>query len=230
MISDYWIDFWQTYAKKNKNKDLHTQVLRTYNKEPIDPEVWDLTLDKIMESLDLAINDTVLDLCCGNGLLAKPFSKRCSSVTAVDISKDFIEKINKKEYPNIKPIVKDIRKIKFSESSFTKVIIYAGLQYLNYEESLKLLVSIYKWLKSEGVLYIGDIPDRNKLWNFYNNEERVAVYFNNLKKQSCIVGTWFEQDWLTRLAEYCGFSMVEIVPQDSRLIYSHFRFDMIMKK
>jgi len=230
MSNDYWINFWKKHAKDSKNEDSQLQVLRTFNKKPIDKKKWELTLINIEQNLNIQSSDIILDLGCGNGLISEYLSKRCKSVTAVDISQELINEIDIKKYKNIKPIVKDIRKIEFKKNSFSKIIIYAGIQYLDYKETINIFESILKWLKSEGIFFIGDIPDSDRLWCFFNTKEREKVFFNSIKNNSPIVGTWFKKTFLLKLANYCGFNDARIISQHKNMIYSHFRYDMRIKK
>ncbi|MEX0597315.1 MAG: class I SAM-dependent methyltransferase [Candidatus Paceibacterota bacterium] len=225
---NYWTQFWIEHGKENRNSDEQTQVLRTYQKKPIDNDLWEFTLNKIDEHFLVEKGDKVLDLCSGNGLFSKHFvSKGCKS-TAVDISEDLL--LNVKDDSSITPIVSDIRELNFNNNYFDKVFFYAGIQYLTHKETIKVLANIFKWLKKGGVLYIGDIPDSRKIWTFYNTKERQKVYFKNLESGKAIVGTWFDPDFLKNLIKYIGFQHEEMIEQDPKMIYSKFRFDFKCKK
>lgn len=226
--SNYWVDFWKEYSADASNLDEQSQVLRTFNKKPISEELWSFTLNKIDENFNVKNGDTVLDLCSGNGLLSKHFVSKGAEVTAVDVSKDLLNNI--KDYNKIRTIESDIRLLDFNKNSFDKIILYAGIQYFDNKETITLLKKMYDWLKPNGVLFIGDIPDYNKLWNFYNTEERQKVYFDNILSETAIVGNWFEPIWFNKLTGYFGFSKGEYIPQNDKLIYSSFRFDFCYKK
>ncbi len=230
MKKDYWTNFWINYSKKTKDKDPQTQVLRTFNKKPIDPQTWDFTLSYIKRMLDIQHSDTVLDLCAGNGLIAESISGNCKSVTAVDVSEELLHKIDKEKFKNIKTIVNDVKNVGFENNSFTKIIIYAGIQYLNYKETIILFELVYKWLRKDGIFFLGDIPDSDKIWSFFNNKEREEAYFESNKNEKPIVGTWYCKYFLVKLSEYCGFKESKVINQQRDMIYSHFRFDMCIKK
>jgi SAM-dependent methyltransferase len=223
MNSNYWIDFWINYALESKDMDSQSQVLRTLNKQPISKELWDFTLTNIDEVFKVDKGDYVLDLCSGNGLLAEHFQAKGAHVVAVDISRDLLENI--KEFNGIETIISDIREVQFNQNTFDKIVIYAGIQYLNNKEALILMRNMYSWLKPGGVLFIGDIPDHHKIWEFYNNAERQAVYFENVLNDTAIVGNWFEREWFENLTTFIGFKHGEHLKQHHKLIYSNFRFD-----
>lgn len=228
MDKDYWIHFWNEYAASSVNKDEQSQVLRTLNKKPISKKLWDYTLTKIDETFKVVEGDYVLDLCSGNGLISKHFVDKGASVVAVDISKNLLN--NLKDIKEIKTINSDIRELEFDKNAFDKIIIYAGIQYLNDKETVHLMQNIYAWLKPNGIVFIGDIPDLSKRWNFYNTKERHKVYFENMLNDISIVGNWFEESWFQNLGFYLNFEKGERLDQDEKLIYSSFRFDFLFKK
>jgi len=226
---DYWAKFWVDYGKDIEGKDPQTQVLRTFNKQPIEPEKWEFTLKFIEDTLEINESDDALDLCCGNGLISHRFAETCKSVTSVDVSEELVSQIDTKKYPNINAFTKDIRELDFEANSFSKIIIYAGVQYLDNKETIIFFESVYKWLEDDGLFFLGDIPDIDKRWTFFNNKEREKVFFDNIKEEKQIVGTWFSQNFLTKLADYCGFSESRIILQHEDMIYSSFRYDMLIR-
>ena len=135
--SQYWTEFWKEHGRNTKDSAEQIQVLRTFNKKPIDKKLWLETLQYIESKLEPTVSDHVLDLCCGNGLISRHLARTCSKVTSVDVSEDLVTSLS--DQPIINPVVEDIRHVKFNDQTFTKVLIYAGIQYLDYSESVKLL-------------------------------------------------------------------------------------------
>ncbi len=230
MNKNYWVNFWNEYSQELKNKDPQTQVLRTFNKKPIDKELWEHTLSHIMKYLDIQSTDNVLDLCSGNGLITKEISLNCKTVTAVDISENLLKQIDTNTYNNINTIISDIRELSFNENLFNKIIIYAGIQYLGLKEVVILFKQMYKWLEKGGICFLGDIPDIEKRWEFFNTKERETIFFESIQNEHPIVGTWFDKNFLLKLSNYCGFTESKVIKQHKGMIYSHFRFDMYIKK
>lgn len=227
---NYWTDFWKNYAKDSTGKDDQTQVLRTFNKKPIDKKLWEFTLNDIVKQLEPSSDDVMLELCCGNGLISQYLSPMVKKITSVDVSKDLINSIDSVKYPNIERVVSDIRQLHYNPLSFDKVIIYAGIQYLTLAETTEIFEQVYRWLKPRGIFFLGDIPDYNKRWFFYNNPERQAVYFQNLKDGKDVVGTWFDPEFFEKLSSFVGFSDSMLIPQPPNLIYAKFRYDYKLVK
>jgi ubiquinone/menaquinone biosynthesis C-methylase UbiE len=226
----YWEDFWTSHAKSTVKEHAQRQVLRTLNKKPIS----DVKFRKLLKYIDLKIeisrDDEILDLCCGNGLFAAHFASRCRKVTGVDFAKDLIARIDLKSHKNICIFVEDVRKINFKEANFSKVFLYAGLQYFSHKEVLSLFESVARWLRKDGFFFIGDIPDAARVWKFFDSKEREKVYFDSVKDDKPLIGTWFDRQWLSKLGKYTGFKKNDVLSQPIDFPYAHYRFDMILKK
>ena len=227
-MNEYWTEYWKLHGTQSKDLDRQTQVLRTLNKQPISKEKWQFTLAEIDSQFKVKEGDRVLDLCSGNGLLSRHFASKGALVRAVDISADLLEGL--KDETGIEVENADIRNVNYEPESFDHVLLYAGVQYLNLAETVILFQRIHSWLKPGGSVFVGDIPDLDHQFSFYNNPERQAVYFQNLLKGIDVVGTWFRKDWLVNLAAHLGFAKADVVPQNEELIYAKYRFDLKLVK
>ena len=229
-MNDFWKEFWISHGRANISNHLQSQVLRTINKQPISKWEFQEILRDIDEKLEIKEDDIVLDLCCGNGLITMHLAPKCAKIIGVDFAPELISQINLEKYPNVSIVIDDIREAKFDIEAFNKIILYAGLQYLTHKETISFFESAAEWLKKDGLLFIGDILDSNHLWDFSNNKERQAVYFDTLKKDVPFIGTWFDSQWLMKLGKYVGFKKVNILDQPAHLPYSHYRFDILLQK
>lgn len=229
MSEHYWTNFWVEHGESSSEQNPQSRVFRTLNKKPITEENWKETLEFISEKMALESNHRMLDLCGGNGLIAKALAEQCQDVVVVDISDGLLKAIGERT-PNVKAIQGDMREVSFDDQSFDRVLCYAALQYLTLPESVDLFKRIYGWLKPGGKLFLGDIPDAGRQWEFFNSAERRSAYFGKLAAGEQIVGTWFDKTWLTHLAEHTGFVGSEITDQPENQIYSWFRFDMACQK
>lgn len=226
---EYWATFWSSNARL-KHEDLYYQVGHTVNGMPIDPERWQFTLDRIEETLRLVPVDTVLDLCSGNGLISVPLSLKCKSVTAIDFSEALIRRIDTKLNPNIIAIHADAREVDLVSNSFSKGIMYGALQHFSEREAIGIFENIYRWLSPGGTFLVGDIPDIDRLFCFYNKPEWATAYFDSLKSNTPAVGTWFKKEVLVAMAQYVGFKNAVARDQHPKLLNSHYRFDVLLTK
>ena len=225
-----WKDYWIKQARASISDPLQSQVLRTINKQPIADAEFQGILHDIEDKLAPGKNDTLLDLCCGNGLITTYLSPRCRQIIAVDLAEEFTRQMDLSKFPNITPLVGDVREVQFEDASFDRILMYAGIQYLTYKETINLFESAHDWLKKGGTFLIGDVPDQMRLWNFSNTPERQAAYFNAIKNDSPAIGTWFEPQWLINLGRYAGFDKAEALSLPGTLPFSAYRFDLLLAK
>lgn len=228
MKADYWTTFWRDYGAKSKGTDAQSQVLRTIGKQPIEEERWNSTLSMVREHMRMTGGHRMLELCCGNGLFTRYFAPDCDRLLAVDISPDLLRSLDDLGLDSVDALESDIRNLDFPEDTFDRILFYAALQYLNPAEAVQLFERMAIWLEPGGILYVGDVPDRTRLWSFFNNEERQATYFRNVRDAEAVVGTWFEQDWLQRLGLYAGFSEVRIIEQPDYMINHTHRYEAVL--
>lgn len=214
---------------------LQAQVGRTVNQKVIQEEIWERTLSFVINKMNVTNESVLLDLCCGNGAHTVPMAKLVSSITAVDFSEPLLE--NLKNYAiaenvdNIKIVNADVNEVKLVDNTYTHALLYFALQHFTELEALLVMESVFGSLNkdSAGIFYIGDIPDRNKLWEFANTNEYVRMYFDRLKQGNPAVGSWFLADDLVKMAKYVGFSTVEVIKQPDWQINSSWRFDLLLR-
>lgn len=228
VVSEYWSTFWSNYNFDPSKTDEHTQVARTRDKKPISSAAWEFTLSHVREQLQLDSGYKMLDLCCGNGMFTRAFSHDLAEISAVDISGDLIHQLQKQGLSNVTAFAMDVRAATFEPASFDRVIWYAGIQYLSETDIIQMLRNLRSWMTVDGVMLIGDIPDRDKMWHYFNSDLRVRAFADALLDGRPIIGTWLDREWLTNIICDAGFSKVVHQDQPENLIYSDFRFDTIV--
>lgn len=227
--NEHWARFWSGYQTDVFNRDEQSQVLRTRNNQPIDKKKWEITLSTVGRQLLLRADDSLLDLCAGNGLFAMAFSDRVARIEAVDISPALTERLAARGLPNVGICTSDMRDVQFSPHSFSKVLWYAGIQYIDESDIVTMIRRIRSWMKPGGMFMIGDIPDRAKLWDYFDDDVRRAAYFDGLAERKPIIGSWLHAEWLEGLCLASGFVSAQAVPQHEQLIYADFRYDLIAR-
>lgn len=227
--NNYWATYWTT-NQIIQNENPQCQVGRTVNKIPIDQNEWQFHLNEIEQALHLSPCDILLDLCAGNGLITIPLSLKCQSTTAVDISSVLLDKIDTNSYPSITVITGDVRNVSLPSAAFSKGIMYGALQYFNEREAIGIFETIYQSLIEGGSFLVGDIPDIDRLFVFYNKPEWVKAYFDSIRTNTPAVGTWFKKEILVEMAKYVGFSNATTLSQHPNLINNHYRLDLLLTK
>lgn len=229
-MSEYWKHYWARHAASLAAGDPFRQVLRTLNGEPQTMELLQRISDRIVEELDLQPNHRVLDLCCGNGLLSAELARRCRRVIGVDFCKSLVAETPRWGQRNIAMVVGDVDEIRFLPACFDRVTVFAALQHLSEAEVARLLARLERWLRPGGVVLLTDIPDRARMWSFYDDAGRESDYFEALRGDAPILGTWFDRSWLEKAAAHVGFIEPCSVDQPEDWWFAHYRFDFLCTK
>jgi ubiquinone/menaquinone biosynthesis C-methylase UbiE len=232
MEDNYWKKYWQN--KPNETTDVQAQVARTYKKQSIDDKSFMCTLDFVAGNMNLQKSSSLLELAAGNGMFTLPYSERVKQITAVDFSHPLLESLKKamdnRNITNISIVNANVTDMDFGIEQYSHVLLYFALQYFSEKEAVLLFEKVYKCLKPDGVFYIGDIPDRNKLWEFAYTDEYKKMYFDSIKTDTPAIGTWFLQSDLVEIARYAGFSQIEIINQPEWQFNHFWRFDIKLIK
>lgn len=224
-MHDYWKNYWNNINTCNTN-NLQLQIGRSINKQPISDKIWDKTISFIVKELQLSEKDIAADLCCGNGLITEKIHKKVDSLIAIDYSEFLIKNIISLKLPNVNTACCDLRNYDFKKSSLDKIILYFALQHFNNKETVHIFKKVYSGLKKGGIFYIGDIPNIDCIWNFYNNKQRENEYFSSILLNKPIIGNWFHPRFLEKLGYFTGFTKAKIINQPKFMINSHYRFDI----
>ena len=86
-----WEEFYDSYPRSFGPIEYLKQAGHTIDGEPISGEQFEIILERMETLLDLQPTDSLLDLCCGNGLFTKGLAEKCERVEGVDFSKPLLE-------------------------------------------------------------------------------------------------------------------------------------------
>ena len=228
-MPDYWKNYWNSVPLDICEQ---SQVGRTVKKVPISDVFFEKTFDWVVQKMQINKQSNMLELCCGNGVWTIPFAKQAKHITAIDFSRPLLDVLKRKcsseNVRNVDIKLQNILEIKSQDYKFiSHIFLYFAIQHFSEKETVFLFETAYSILRNRGgVFYIGDIPDREKLWDFANTKEYVKMYFDSIKNETPAVGTFFIKDDLMKLAEYIGFSKWELIEQPDWQINSSYRFDM----
>lgn len=230
MKKNYWTEFWRDQGANSRDSDPQSQVLRTFSKQPLDDQRWCSTLRMVREQMEMVGGHRMLDLCCGNGLFTRHFARDCDRLLAVDISPDLLVNLEGLGLDGVETLESDVRAVDFPQDTFDRILLYAAVQYLEPSDVVRLFERMAVWLEPSGILYVGDVPDQARIWRFFDNDERQAAYFRNVRDGEAIIGTWFDAEWLRRLGLYAGFREVEIIDQPNYMLYHTFRYEAVFTR
>ena len=111
--------------------------------------------------------DLIIDVGCGDGNLLKKFSKissRCSGILPSKEEKEVVENIVK-PFSNIKITYGLSTKTNLNDNSADLIVCNSVLHGIGFKKEIveNSIKEFYKKIKKGGILYIGEIPDKNEM-------------------------------------------------------------------
>ncbi len=226
----------QSYYEKTVSENSNNfngflrQVGKTFLGETINEYVFMKIITNIIDNLNIDVKDKVLDLGCANGLITFKVANYTEHIYGYDLSNDLIQVA--KKFHNTKNITykqKNIFDIDFTILNVHKIYMYEVLQHFEYKMLKELLSKLTKEVTSFS-FFIGSIPDKNKILEFYNTKERRRYLFNELlENKKSHLGNWWYQEHILLLCDDLGLNAT-IIEQDSELHTAHYRFDVLIEK
>jgi predicted O-methyltransferase YrrM len=233
---NYWRDFWKSKGDL-EDSNFQVAVARTRDKKPISPEVWKQTISILSDLIPNHNYSSALDLCGGNGLFVPLLLSKSSKVTVVDINTQLLSQnlMMEKKYDlrnkEVLYVNSDaINHLKNSNNVYDFIFFYAGIQYFSESEVVVLFELMYDKLSVDGLIFIGDIPDIQYRSNYLIQSGKQEIYFDSVKRNEPLIGTWFDKGTLELLANRVGFRKIRVITQDPIMIFSDFRFDLMLNK
>jgi cyclopropane fatty-acyl-phospholipid synthase-like methyltransferase len=225
-----WRQHWSTIVTRVGSQELLRQVERTIAGVPMDDVQIDLCIESIRAALGLKSTDTLLDLCCGNGLITKRLSADCSHIIGVDISRDLIDVARHNHaVDNITYVYGPATEISTTAlGGFvpSKIVMCGGLQYF-VEAGLRELMAKIDALSAQNVpIFFTDVPDVDRLYEFYDTPERQAEFARRRAAGTEAIGTWWSKEHLSGILEHHKYTAV-FKAQDPRRFGAHYRFDLL---
>ena len=220
----YWKNYWNNTAL---DKSLLNQVQRNSNKKG---DGLLLVETHLVELLNLSNSDTLLDVCCGNGLITNRLSKHCNTVLGIDFSPLLIDIATQNNtYSSVEYLVGDATTItKITNHKFDKIVLNFSFQYFNFEDGLRVVSEMKKLLKPNGLILLGDIPDQKRFWTYYNTFPKRFFYFKQwLFKQPKMGKFWSAQEMM-KIAMQNNLKGT-FLKQKEKLPHAHYRFDFLLE-
>ena len=222
------LSFYKEYPKTCDPEDFWGQVKRTVNGKPIPQEQIDMIVDAVYNGLELSTNDTLLDLCCGNGALTTYFFALCSGGLGVDFSEYLVEVAHKHfvKRPQEDFIIQDVVEFArtYSEAKrLTKAVCYGSWQYLPKYEAHKLLFLLRQRFTGLQKIFIGNVPDKKFARSFFGDHYEPGIE----NTPTGAIGIWWTLEEFRALAEETSWRMViHYMPKD--FYWAHYRYDVIL--
>lgn len=228
-----WERHWHNFPAAAGEQDFLRQVGKTLHGQPISSAQFSLLLEEVMQLLDLRPHDSLLDLCCGNGLITARIAENCRFVAGVDYSTPLIRIANKfHARPNIAyhlGSVLDLANLpQAAWSPINKAYMYEALQHFTPSQLEVLLETLHVNCPALERIVFFSVPDRAFRWRFYNNPRRKLVYLLRTISATEQIGTWWDRAALQRTASRHGYRC-RFFPQPPGLHTSHYRMDVVFQ-
>ena len=234
-----WKIIFNTYrvVPIENDSDLLYQVGTTVGGNPVSRAQFDAIVNSIKVGLRLEKDDSLLDLCCGNGIITFELAKRVKMVTGVDGSTPYIANARAfKNADNIRYVLGDVVNVETWKeellgSRANKVLLYASLAYLAPVDFGRILSELKVITESDTVIMIGSILDAKRKLNFFNTFKRRMIYLfkYRLLGKDAGVGRWWTRHEIETIAKKNGYTC-EFIHQNPVIHTAHYRFDVILTR
>lgn len=218
------------YAKSRAPDDFWGQVRRTVNGVPVSDDQIKLIIETIRSALNLKLDDTLLDIACGNGALSHLLFDSCSGYLGVDLSEHLISvaKENFEKLPGKQFLQQGAAEYVRSETSparFSKALCYGSFPYFPAADAAEVLRTLHDKFTNVQSVFIGNLPDKDRAAEFYKrppNTEELADCFSQ-------IGIWRTRDEFARLASDTGWR-VKFSTMPDRFYSSYYRYDALLSR
>lgn len=222
--------FYKEHPKTCQDDDFWGQVKRTVNGAPVSQEQIDMIVVAVANGLQLNKQDSLLDMCCGNGALSTLLFQQCQGGLGVDFSEHLISIAN--TYFSTPPtdtyilgdVVEFCAKPKVDQKIFTKALCYGSFAYIEHERAELLLRSMHQNFQNIERFFIGNLPDKDHLQEFYHGRSYESGIEND---PDSAIGIWRTQGEFIAMAKRCGWQ-AEITKMPEEYYSSHYRYDVVL--
>jgi cyclopropane fatty-acyl-phospholipid synthase-like methyltransferase len=192
-----WEDYWTRYPKQFGQTEYCRQVKNTVGGNPVPESALRESISAIYSRLELGPDDTLLDLCCGNGLVSNALAKNCRRVVGVDFSQTLLDIAGAAHCAGNITYVRmnalELSKLhRASAETVTRIVMVSGLQYFKVGELPELLRNAVAVLSDSGIILLTAVPDRKCKWRFYSTMRRRLRHVWERITDRDQMGTWWD--------------------------------------
>lgn len=227
-----WRSHWTSFPTGFGPEDYLRQVGKVWRGKPIDEAQIDALVDDIEAKLDLRVDSSLLDVCCGNGFLTRRLAGMCSRTVGVDFSEPLID-VARRAHPLPNGGYVCASALAIGEIAlrgpFTHILCYEALQHFAEWQLGPLLDAMLHHAMDDTVILLGSIPDERRKWDFYCTPEYRADYLERSEIGNEAIGTWWPRILIEDECNRLGL-VTEILAQPSILHTAHYRFDCLIRR
>jgi ubiquinone/menaquinone biosynthesis C-methylase UbiE len=194
--------------------------------------------DDVQQKLKCRNTDLVLEIGCGTGLLAKKITDDLKTYIGLDIIYDLLKSAQQNNRSARTNFLKaDGQTLPIKSGVIDRILMYSVILYLPPLILKSILQECQRVLKTEGVLFIGDIPNPNNLGEFFKTDNvktwripflirkrLLKIWLRKLSNSPC--AGWYRPEEIQSLLFKEGFAGT-MVPQGPQSPFRHFRYDIL---
>ncbi len=228
-MSDYWKSHYDAISSQYSGS-LLKQVGKTINGQEISESQVKLIVENIAHVLQLNANDSVVDLCCGNGLISRQLAPHVKNIIGVDYTLSLIDAAKTyNSFSNIEYVNSDVLRLGPEYfSGLKKVVMYEALQHFS-ERQFDILLDELESLAACSLVFLGSIPSKEKLSVYYDTKEKFAFYMQRENEGRPHIGRWWLIKEIEQLVSMHGFKAT-FLSQAPKLYTAYYRFDVLLEK
>ena len=221
------------HARQFSRQEFWSQIRRTVNGSPVDEAQINLILKAIQTNLEIHPSDCLLDIGCGNGALSSLIATVPTQLVGIDnseylisVAKEFFEDEPRMAFHCNE--VKQFLRLQEVDTAlkFTKAICYGAFSYLSSENIDDLFQCVSAKSLNVSNIYIGNIPDRSRVNNFFVNSKPTDL---NLDSHESSIGKWWNQVDLAILADQYEWN-IDFYQMPKVFYGSMYRFDALLTR
>jgi protein-L-isoaspartate O-methyltransferase len=224
-----WQKFWNEHPASAGDTDFLVQVGHTMGGKPYSEAQFTAMLQSIRAGLDLGTSDTLLDICCGNGVVTRQLAKNCHHVVGIDFSATLIDRAMRYNadanvtYQVMNAL--DVGSASFpGNAPFSRISMYAALQHFEIDELARLLAGMLAQSAGAAVIFIGGILDATRKHAFLDTPEKRALCEDYQRRGNDRLGTWWDPEAFANTCGRLGLSCAIDAESPGRP-GGHYRFD-----
>lgn len=225
-----WKSYWNDFPKSFNELDYLRQVHKTINGVPISIDDIEIISEQIINKLEIKKTDTVFDMCCGNGLITFRIADYCSRIIGIDFSRPLIQVANKyfkkRNITYIHSPILDVNYENYLFDSEIKFYMYEALQHMD-EKYLDSILEKLSKLNIKLKIFLGSIPNKERIWDFHNTPEKKKRYLELIKNSKDIMGKWWTYDEIENIAKKWKLS-IRYIEQNKKIYTNYYRFDVLL--
>ena len=199
--------------KKKINLDIHSKLKKIINKKQI----------------------LFLDVGCGDGSISRYLIKKFNIKDfMLNDNNFFLDKI--KWCKNEKKISGNfLRASKKIDKKFNLILCYSVIHYIPKNKFFTFIKKLLKLLSKKGILFLGDVPDKNLILKFLKSQKgknyhskfyKNKINYSKIIKSKKIINHSDLSKFFNKNNDYS----IKFIKQNNSLHYSNFRKDIIIRK